>query len=58
MAGQAQAWLDVSEDASSLTLRPQGDWVVQYAEALDKSLQAIDTIGQRAATFDLSFGPA
>lgn len=54
MAGQAQAWLDVSEDASSLTLRPQGDWVVQYAEALDKSLQAIDTIGQRAATFDLS----
>lgn len=54
MAGQAQAWLDVSEDASSLTLRPQGDWVVQHAEALDRSLQAIDTIGQRAATFDLS----
>lgn len=54
MAGQAQAWLDVSDDASALTLRPQGEWVVQNAQALDKTLQALDTIGRRAATFDLS----
>ena len=54
MAGQAQAWLDVSDDASALTLRPQGDWVVQNAQALDKSLQTLDTVGRRAATFDLS----
>jgi phospholipid/cholesterol/gamma-HCH transport system permease protein len=54
MAGQAQAWLDVSQDASTLTLRPQGDWVVRNAEALDKALSAIDTVGRRAATFDLS----
>lgn len=54
MAGQAQAWLDVSDDASSLTLRPQGDWVVQHAQILDKALQGLDTIGRRAATFDLS----
>lgn len=54
MAGNAQAWLDVSQDALSLTLRPQGDWVVQHAEALDKSLQRVDTIGLRSATIDLS----
>jgi phospholipid/cholesterol/gamma-HCH transport system permease protein len=54
MAGQAQAWLDVSDDASALTLRPQGEWVVQHAQELDKTLQAIDTVGRRAATFDLS----
>jgi phospholipid/cholesterol/gamma-HCH transport system permease protein len=54
MAGNAQAWLDVSQDASSLTLRPQGDWVVQNAEALDKSLQRVDTIGLHSATIDLS----
>jgi phospholipid/cholesterol/gamma-HCH transport system permease protein len=54
MAGQDQAWLDVSQDASTLTLRPQGDWVVKHAEAIDRALQAIDTIGRRSATFDLS----
>lgn len=54
MAGQDQGWLDVSQDASTLTLRPQGDWVVKHAEAIDKALQAIDTIGRRSATFDLS----
>lgn len=54
MAGNAQAWLDVSQDALSLTLRPQGDWVVQHAEALDKSLQRVDAIGLRSATIDLS----
>jgi phospholipid/cholesterol/gamma-HCH transport system permease protein len=54
MAGETQAWLDVSGDASSLMLRPQGDWVVRHAQAIDKALQAIDTIGRRSATFDLS----
>lgn len=54
MAGQDQAWLDVSQDASTLTLRPQGDWVVTHAEMIDRALQAIDTIGRRSATFDLS----
>jgi phospholipid/cholesterol/gamma-HCH transport system permease protein len=54
MAGQAQAWLDVSDDASSLTLRPQGDWVVQNAQSLDKTLQGLNTDGTRVATFDLS----
>ncbi len=54
MAGEGQAWLDVSQDASSLMLRPQGDWVVQHAQAIDAALHSIDTIGRRAATFDLS----
>jgi phospholipid/cholesterol/gamma-HCH transport system permease protein len=54
MAGQAQAWLDVSDDASSLTLRPQGDWVVQHAQSLDQTLQGLNTDGTRVATFDLS----
>ena len=54
MTGETQAWLDVSEDASSLMLRPQGDWVVRHAETIDKSLQALDTFQRRAATFDLS----
>lgn len=54
MAGQAQAWIDVSQDASSLTLRPLGDWTVQHAELIDKTLSALDTSGSRAATFDLS----
>ncbi len=51
---QGEAWLDVSEDASSLMLRPQGDWIVRHAVAVDKALAAIDTIGRRTATFDLS----
>lgn len=54
MTGETQAWLDVSEDASSLMLRPQGDWVVRHAETIDKSLTAIDAFQRRAATFDLS----
>jgi phospholipid/cholesterol/gamma-HCH transport system permease protein len=54
MTGDAQAWLDVSEDASSLMLRPQGDWVVRHAETLDTALAAIHTYDRRAATFDLS----
>lgn len=56
MAGVAQgeAWLDVSEDASSLMLRPQGDWIVRHAVAVDKALTAVDPYGRRAATFDLS----
>jgi phospholipid/cholesterol/gamma-HCH transport system permease protein len=54
MTGDAQAWLDVSEDASSLMLRPQGDWVVRHAETLDKALAEIHSYDRRAATFDLS----
>ena len=54
MTGDAQAWLDVSEDASSLMLRPQGDWVVRHAETLDKALSEIHSYDRRAATFDLS----
>jgi phospholipid/cholesterol/gamma-HCH transport system permease protein len=54
IAGTARAWLDVSDDTLSLTLRPMGDWVVQNAESLDKQLEAIDTVGWRAAIFDLS----
>ena len=53
-AAQGEAWLDVSEDASSLMLRPQGDWIVKHAQAVDKALQAINPYGRRAATFDLS----
>jgi phospholipid/cholesterol/gamma-HCH transport system permease protein len=54
MTGEAQAWLDVSEDASSLMLRPQGDWVVRHAETIDKALEAVHAFDRRAATFDLS----
>jgi phospholipid/cholesterol/gamma-HCH transport system permease protein len=54
MTGDAQAWLDVSEDASSLMLRPQGDWVVRHAETLDQVLAAIHTYDRGTATFDLS----
>ena len=54
MNGDAQAWLDVSEDASSLMLRPQGDWVVVHAETIDKALGSIHTFDRHAATFDLS----
>lgn len=54
MTGDAQAWLDVSEDASSLMLRPQGDWVVRHAETIDQALAEIHTYDRRTATFDLS----
>ena len=56
MAGvaQSEAWLDVSEDASSLMLRPQGDWVVRHANELDKLLTPLDGHSRRAVTFDLS----
>lgn len=53
MAGESEAWLDVSEDASSVVLRPTGDWVVRHAQALDKVLHALET-HRRAVTFDLS----
>jgi phospholipid/cholesterol/gamma-HCH transport system permease protein len=53
-AAQGEAWLDVSEDASSLMLRPQGDWIVKHAQVVDKALQAINPHGRTAATFDLS----
>jgi phospholipid/cholesterol/gamma-HCH transport system permease protein len=53
-AAQGEAWLDVSQDASSLMLRPQGDWIVRHAEHIDKLVAAIDPHGRRAATFDLS----
>jgi phospholipid/cholesterol/gamma-HCH transport system permease protein len=54
MTGDAQAWLDVSEDATSLMLRPQGDWVVRHAESIDKALAPIHTYDRRVVTFDLS----
>jgi phospholipid/cholesterol/gamma-HCH transport system permease protein len=56
MSGVAhnEAWLDVSQDASSLMLRPQGEWVVRNAAAIDKALSALDSYGRRTATFDLS----
>jgi phospholipid/cholesterol/gamma-HCH transport system permease protein len=46
--------LDVSEDASSLMLRPQGDWVVVHADTIDKALSDIHTFDRKTATFDLS----
>lgn len=54
MTGDAQAWLDVSEDATSLMLRPQGEWVVRHAETIDNVLAAVRAYDRRAATFDLS----
>jgi phospholipid/cholesterol/gamma-HCH transport system permease protein len=50
----SSAWLDVSEDASSLMLRPHGDWVVAHSAAIDAALLGMDSYGRRAATFDLS----
>jgi phospholipid/cholesterol/gamma-HCH transport system permease protein len=35
-------------------LRPQGEWVVRNAAAIDKALGAVDTYNRHAATFDLS----
>ena len=53
-AVEAHTWLDVSEDASSLMLRPLGDWVVIHAASIDRLLQSLDSYGRRSATFDLS----
>lgn len=53
MAGESEAWLDVSEDASSVVLRPKGDWIVRHAQAIDKALHALN-LHRRAVTFDLS----
>lgn len=50
----SRAWLDVSEDASSLMLRPSGDWIVAHAAVIDAALLGLDAYGRRAATFDLS----
>jgi phospholipid/cholesterol/gamma-HCH transport system permease protein len=51
---ESGTWLDVSEDASSLLLRPLGDWVVTHSADIDADLQAVDAYGRRSATFDLS----
>ncbi len=53
-AMEAQTWLDVSDDAASMVLRPLGDWVVSHAAIIDHTLNGLDTYGRRAATFDLS----
>lgn len=50
----SRAWLDVSEDASSLMLRPSGDWIVAHAALIEASLLALDGHPRRSATFDLS----
>ena len=50
----SQTWLDVSEDTSSILLRPVGDWIVAHSVAIDASLNTLDAYGRRAATFDLS----
>ena len=51
---ESGTWLDVSEDASSLLLRPLGDWVVTHSADIDATLQTVDAYGRRSATFDLS----
>jgi phospholipid/cholesterol/gamma-HCH transport system permease protein len=48
------AWLDVSQDASSLHLAARGDWVVLHAAAIEAELRAVDSRGIGVATFDLS----
>src|SRR5262245_21310932 len=54
MTGETQVWLDVSKGTSSLTLRPQGEWVVRNADAIDKVLHGVAAGGLNSATFDLS----
>ena len=49
-----EAWLDVSQDASSLHLAARGDWVVLHAAAIESELRAVDSRGFGVATFDLS----
>lgn len=49
-----EAWLDVSQDASSLHLAARGDWVVLHAAAIESALRAVDSRGFGVATFDLS----
>ena len=51
-AMEAQTWLDVSDDAASMVLRPLGDWVVSHAAIIDRTLNGLDTYGRRAATFE------
>jgi phospholipid/cholesterol/gamma-HCH transport system permease protein len=50
----ARAWLEVSEDAAMIRLRPCGDWTVAHAASLEAQLRAIDMYGRHAAWVDLS----
>jgi phospholipid/cholesterol/gamma-HCH transport system permease protein len=53
-AVQARAWLEVADEAQSLTLRACGDWIVAHAAAIESGLRSLDMYGREAVTFDLS----
>jgi len=52
--GEADAWLEAVQDATTLVLKAKGDWIVAHADSADKALQQVDVRGRRSVIFDLA----
>ncbi len=52
--GEAGAWLEAVQDATTLVLKTRGDWIVKYADGADKAIEHTDLQGRRSVIFDLS----
>lgn len=51
--GEAGAWLEAVQDATTLVLKAKGDWIVRHADAADKAIAHMDVRGRRSVIFDL-----
>src|SRR5258706_14835446 len=52
--GEAGAWLEAVQDATTLVLKVRGDWIVRHADAADKAIAQVDVRGRRSLIFDLA----
>ncbi|MBI1210995.1 MAG: MlaE family lipid ABC transporter permease subunit [Alphaproteobacteria bacterium] len=52
--GEAGAWLEAVQDATTLVIKARGDWIVRHADAADKAIAHLDAQGRSSVIFDLS----
>ncbi len=52
--GEADAWLEAVQDATTLVVKAKGDWIVRHADQADKAIAQLDLRGRRSVIFDLS----
>jgi phospholipid/cholesterol/gamma-HCH transport system permease protein len=51
--GEAGAWLEAVQDATTLIVKARGDWIVRHADAADRAIAQLDLRGRRSVIFDL-----
>ena len=52
--GEAGAWLEAVQEATTLVLKAKGDWIVVHADGAEKALAQSDVRGRRSVIFDLA----